>query len=161
MSSRLTGRLRSKRSGVGKVLLAIIIVITAVISSTFTYAFVSLSKNPVTGAIDDSGLVSSIADMFPVGTSNNSTTGSANVTTTSCYTGNWSSIYSEYETLPADQQNASALGQQYLNNSQFMSFLSQYLNLNDPQVNATVRGLLSGNETMFIEQQLQSQGLSC
>lgn len=89
--------------------------------------------------------------MFPLSSSTNDST-----TTISCYTGNWTALYNQYELSP-ETQNSTGLGQQYLSDPQFMSFLSQYLNMSDPTVNASVYGLLSGNETAF----LQSQGLAC
>jgi hypothetical protein len=108
--------------------------------------------------ISDSSPLDGIADIFPVYSSNDSLTNSS--TTTSCYTGNWTAIYAAYES-PLTAQNTSGLGQQYLSDPQFMSFLSQYLNISSPQVNTTVYGLLSGNETAFVQQELQSQGLLC
>ena len=70
-------------------------------------------------------------------------------------------MYAAYEAPLSSQENTTGIGQQYLSDPQFMSFLSQYLNVSDPQVNATVYGLLSGNETAFVQQELQSQGLLC
>ena len=157
MSSRLTKH-RIRKGGISTVLFLIVIVITIVISSTVTYILVSPTINSVTKSIADSDPLTSITNMFPNISSNSTTT--ANVATTSCYSGNWSTIYNEYEN-PLTPQNTTGLGQQYLNDSQFMSFLSQYLNMSDPWVNATVAGLLSGNEATFVQQQLQSQGLVC
>jgi hypothetical protein len=155
----------SERAGIGKILFSIIIIVTVIISSSVTYALVTLSHNDAgqTSSSNSASLISGIADMFPVSvsTTNDTIVTSTNVTTTSCYSGNWSAIYAQYEAPLPVQQNGTNLGQQYLSDPQFMSFLSQYLNLNDPQVNATVRGLLSENETTFVSQQLQSQGLIC
>jgi hypothetical protein len=150
----LSSGIRRKRNGIGKILFTFLIIVTALVSSAFTYAAVQYSKIPTEAKVGDSSFISSIADIFPTSRSN-STTG-AN-TTANCYTGNWSTIYEKYESPSSGQQNSTALGQQYLSDPQFMSFLSQYLNMSDPQVNATVYGLLSGNETMFVQQQLQSQ----
>ncbi|HYB04704.1 MAG TPA: hypothetical protein VED17_09590, partial [Nitrososphaerales archaeon] len=83
--------------------------------------------------------------------------------TMACPTGNWSSIYSFYEAdHNSDSSSAnSSLGQQYLNDPQFQSFLSQYLNMSDPYTNATMRELLSGNLSTQIQQQLQLQSSQC
>jgi hypothetical protein len=149
---------RSRKAGISTTLFLIAIVVTVIISATVTYILISPGVNSITKTVADADPLNSISDMFPVSPSNDTTT--VNATTTSCYSGNWSAIYQEYQS-PLALQNTTGVGEQYLNNSQFMSFLSQYLNLNDPWVNATVTGLLSNNETAFVQQQLQSQGLIC
>ncbi len=158
MSPRFRNRLRVRKAGIGKILFTILIIVTIVISATFTYVLVNMTRSPVTSNGANSSLLSSYADIFPISASNSSTV-TNQTAATDCPTGNWSAIYAQYEAPLPGQQNTSALGQQYLNDPQFMSFLSQYLNLNDPAVNATVAGFLSGNETMFVQQ--QSQGLVC
>lgn len=146
------------KAGIGKILFAIIIIAVILISSTLTYLLVTTTRNE-SSRVADPSLLSPFEDMFPISTANSST--SVNETTTSCYTGNWTAIYSQYESPLPLQQNETSLGQQYLNDPQFMSFLSQYLNMSDPYVNSTVAALLSGNETSLVSQQLQSQGLTC
>ena len=149
---------RSRKAGISTALFLIAIVVTVVLSATVTYVLVSPGVNTISKTVEDADPMNSISDMFPISLSNVTTT--VNATTASCYSGNWSAIYQEYQS-PLTLQNTTGVGEEYLNNSQFMSFLSQYLNLNDPWVNATVTGLLSNNETAFVQQQLQSQGLIC
>jgi hypothetical protein len=157
MSHRLLKR-RMRKAGISTALFLIAIVVTVVLSAAVTYVLVSPGVDTITKTVADENPLNSISDMFPVSLSNDTTT--VNDTTTSCYSGNWTALYQEYQ-APLTLQNTTGMGQQYLNDSQFMSFLSQYLNLNDPWVNATVTGLLSNNETAFVQQQLQSQGLIC
>lgn len=152
---------QSKKAAVGRTLFTILIVITAVISSAATYALVSHSQTSARQGVSDSSLISPIANMFPIAAGSETSSPNHTTTTTSCYTGNWTAIYAAYEAPLSNQENTTGLGQQYLSDPQFMSFLSQYLNMTDPQVNATVYGLLSGNETAFVQQELQSQGLLC
>ncbi len=157
MPSRFTKTTRQGRAGIGKIVFAVILIVTIVISSTVTYALINFTDRSTPKDKEGSSNLSSLANIFPISAANAS---SINETTTSCYTGNWSAIYSQYETPLNNQQNSS-LGEQYLNDPQFISFLSQYLNMSNPQVNATVVELLSGNESMFVQQQVQSQGLAC
>jgi len=95
-------------------------------------------------------------NIFPISSAN----GNATMV---CPTGNWSSIYSFYEADHSSDPSStnSSLGQQYLNDPQFQSFLSQYLNMSDPYTNATMRELLSGNLSTQIQQQLQLQSSQC
>jgi len=95
---------------------------------------------------------------LPISSSNNAT--NDNQTTIDCSTGNWSSVYAQFES-PLNMQPNATLGQQYMNDPQFISFLSQYLNMSDPYVNATVSQLLTGNESSLIQQQLQAESPSC
>ena len=76
-----------------------------------------------------------------------------------CPSGNWSVVYSEYE-YGSEDGNAN-LGQQYLNNTQFLSFLSQYLNMSDPSVSSMVGQLLADNQSVQLQQELQSQDSNC
>ncbi len=155
---RRAGLQRRRRAGISTALFLVAIVATVIVSAAITYVLVTPGGNTITKMMATSDPLTSFSGMFPTSTSN--VTSSSNDTAMSCYSGNWSAIYNEYES-PLTLQNTTGLGEQYLNNSQFMSFLSQYLNLSDPWVNATVTGLLSNNETAFVSQQLQSQGLVC
>ena len=158
MSVRFRMKRPTERAGIGKILFAVIIIAVILISSTFTYLLVTMTRGD-SDHVADSNLLSPYEDLFPIGSNTSSSVN--DTTTTSCYTGNWSSIYSQYQSPLSLQQNATTLGQQYLNDPQFMSFLSQYLNMSDPYVNSTVVALLSGNETSLVQQQIQSQGLTC
>jgi hypothetical protein len=83
--------------------------------------------------------------------------------TIACPTGNWSSVYSFYEANHSSDLSITngTLGEQYLNDPQFQSFLSQYLNMSDPFTNATMRELLAGDESAQIQQQLQLHSSQC
>ncbi len=148
-------------AGIAKTLFAIIILVTVIGTAAVSYVF--FSPNHAMGSSssnnsDSSNFLASPADLLPISNTNSSE--NYNQTAIVCNSGNWSAIYSQYES-PLNLPQNSTLGKQYVNDPQFMSFLSQYLNVNDPYVNSSVRELLSGNESSLIQQQLQSENIQC
>jgi hypothetical protein len=146
---------RSGRAGIGKILFILAILITVAIASCTTFVVMSLrTENLGTklGASTGSNFIASPSDILTID--------NANQSSIDCASGNWSTIYAQYES-PLNVQLNSSLGQQYLNDPQFVAFLWQYLNMSDPYVNATVTQLFTGDESSLIQQQLPANSLQC
>jgi hypothetical protein len=73
-----------------------------------------------------------------------------------CPIGNWSSIYSKFESDVTPENGTANSGQQYLNNPEFVSFLGQYINMSDPANISLLGRLFSGNQSISLQEQLQA-----